>query len=465
MKIYLYTLALLLLIPISACEDFLEEEPRSLVAVDNFYNSVGDATKALYGSYHYLGPLYQSLGIGLVSDMAADVLSDGGGAGGSQATFFDDFTFNAASDILTEAYGNHYDLINSVNTLLSQTEGVDLGDDAAQAVVEGEAKFLRALAYFNLVRLFGAVPLRTEPTTSTVGLDIPRASVDEVYQRIVQDLTEATAQLADESAEPGRANRVATQALLAKVQLTRQDYAAALGALGEVVGKRSLYPDFADVFKVANENNTVESIFEVQYGLRPENSDILQFLTPDAVTGFGFVFGVYKAEDELVASFSEEDARRAVTLWNERDSVPFGGEFIRKFNDALVPGIQAIDAGQINYPVLRYADVLLMQAEALNAQNGGPTPEAHAAVNQVRTRAALPDLAPGLSQSAFLDAVLEERRREFVAEGHRWFDLKRNGKLAETLADKGFVAGKHELWPIPQAAIDANRNLDQNTGY
>ncbi|MEM9833741.1 MAG: RagB/SusD family nutrient uptake outer membrane protein [Bacteroidota bacterium] len=456
---------LIAVISISACEDFLEEDPRSLVTVNNFYNNIGEATKGLYGSYHHLEPIYESLGVGLVTDMSADVLEVGGGAGGSQSTFFEDFTYDAASDIVNSAYDNHYVLINSVNTLLAQTQGNDLGDDATQAAIEGEAKFLRGLAYFNLVRLFGGVPLRTEPTTSTEGLDLPRASEEEVYQQVIIDLSEAVAQLPEVSLEPGRANQIAANTLLAKVQLTRQNYAEAVSALEAVRGKRMLYEDFADNFKIENENNTVESIFEVQYGLRPENSNILEFLTPDAVTGFGFVFGVYKAEDELVGLFTDDDTRRAVTLWNEREGVEFGGEFIRKFSDGLVPGIQAADAGQINYPVLRYADALLMYAEALNGQNNGPTALAYEAIDEVRTRAGLSPLATGLDQTDFLETVLEERQREFVAEGQRWFDLKRNNLLNAELADKGFISGKNELWPIPLAALDANESLEQNNGY
>ncbi len=464
MKSLRYILLISILVTTS-CEDFLEEDPRSLVTVNNFYNNVDEATKGLYGSYHHLEPIYESLGIGLVSDMSADVLAVGGGAGGSQSTFFDDFTFDAASDVVNQAYANHYTLINSLNTLLERLQGSDLGNDASQGAIEGEAKFLRALAYFNLVRLFGGVPLRTESTVSTEGLDIPRASEEDIYQQIITDLTEAVSQLPEESVEPGRANQIAANTLLAKVQLTRSNYAGAITALERVLGKRELYEDFADNFKVANENNTIESIFEIQYGLRPENSNIIEFLTPDAVTGFGFVFGVYKAEEELVNSYAEEDSRKAATLWSEREGVDFGGTFIRKFSDALVPGTQANDAGQINYPVLRYSDVLLMYAEALNVQNNGPNASAYDAIDQVRNRAGLDDLTPGLSQADFQQAVLDERRKEFVAEGHRWFDLKRNNLLNIELAGKGFVSGKNEVWPIPLAALDANENLEQNNGY
>lgn len=465
MKNFRYILFTFLLFAQLSCSDFLEEDPRSQITTGNFYNTIGDATKALVGSYNYLGPLYQSLGIAIVTDLSADVLDRGAGAGGSQALVFDDFTQDASSGVVRDAYEGHYVLINSVNTLLDAIEGKSLGSGNQQIVIESEAKFLRALAYFNLVRVFGPVPLKTTSTTSIEGLDLERSSEESIYALIVGDLTFAANNLPEASASPGRINQVAANTLLAKVYLTLQDYDNAISTLELVIGKRTLYQNYSDNFILANENNTVESIFEIQYGLRPENSNIVEFLTPDNVTGHGFVFGVFKAEDDLVESFEDNDTRSDISFWNQSGEIVFDGFFVRKFNDALLPGVQATDAGQINFPLLRYSDVLLMYAEALNARDSGPSEEAYEAVNAVRDRANLDDLPLGLSQTAFEEAVLEERKKEFVGEGHRWFDLKRTGKLSEKLGSKGFVAGKHDFWPIPQAAIDANPSLTQNGGY
>lgn len=450
---------------LTACEGFLEEDPKSLISTNTFYNTVGDATKALYGVYNYLGPAYQSLGVGLVSDLAADVLTRGAGAGGSQALPFDNFSFDASSGVLEDLFLTHYNLISSANMLLFRVENADLSGGEGLNAVIGETKFLRALAYFNLVRLFGDVPLRTEPATSTQGLDISRTSAAQVYEQILTDLNDAVGLLNESSPEPGRVNLLAANTLLGKVHLTLGNYNEAVATLEEVIEKRSLYENYGDNFLIANENNTLESIFEVQYGLRPENSNIIQFLTPDNVPGHGFVYGVFKANEDFVSTFEENDARKVVTFWDNNEGDEFGGTFVRKFNDGLLPGVQATDAGQINYPLMRYPDVLLMYAEALNAANNGPTPAAYDAVDQVRNRAGLDDLPEGLNQQTFLEAVLEERKKEFVGEGHRWFDLQRNDMLAEKLAEQGFVAGKHERWPIPQAAIDANANLTQNDGY
>ncbi|MDO1451194.1 RagB/SusD family nutrient uptake outer membrane protein [Rhodocytophaga aerolata] len=473
MKTIKYTLFISLLLLGTACKDFLEEDARSLVPTESYYNNVTEASRALFGVYSSLTPVYSSLGLPLASDMAADVFTEGAGGGGSTLTFMDRHTFDASLGILADQYQVHYQLINNANSLLAQLEGRNLGNDAQQNSITGEALFLRALAYFNLVQVFGDVPLRTSPATSTQGLSVPRSSAEEVYAQIIADLEAAAGLLPEEGLAPGRAGRLAAYTLLAKVHLSRQDYLKASQALQPVLGKRRLYGTYIDNFKVANENNKVESIFEVQYGLRPVNSDLIQFMTPNEVTGHGFVYGVFRVEPGQIAAYADNDPRKSTIFWNQVNNRNFDGYYVRKYNDALLPGVQATDAGQVNFPVLRYADVLLMQAEIINGLNGGPTTEAYQALNAVRRRAygqpvdqpSAFDEVPGLGQAEFLEAVLSERRREFVGEGQRWFDLKRNNLLYIVLADKGFVKGKHEVWPIPQAAIDAEKSLTQNNGY
>lgn len=452
----------ILLLSLFSCQDFLEEQPKNQVSTDQYYKSIGEAEGALIGAYSYLTDMYHGTGINNISDATADVLTLGaGGGGGSSAVVFDNFSFNASSGDLLNAYDNNYNIINAVNTLLGAIEGKNL-DTEKQPVIEGEAKFLRAFAYFNLVRLFGDVVLVTQPATSVTGLKKTRDAEDLVYEQIVSDLKDAVASLNDDSPSKGRVNRLSVLALLGKVYLSMGNANDAVDALSQVIGKRSLYPNYADVFKVANENNAIESLFEVQFGLRPNSSDLIQFLTPTQVTGFGQVYSVFAAESSLVDAFEEGDLRKDVTLWNSFNDKSFNGSYIRKFNDGLLPGTDASDAGQINFPLLRYADVLLLYAEALNEVNEGPTEAAYQAVNDVRDRADLDPLPEGLNQEEFLQAILQERLVEFAAEGHRWFDLKRTAKLQEKLSDKGFVEGKHEVFPIPQAARDANDLLTQN---
>ncbi|WP_169513432.1 RagB/SusD family nutrient uptake outer membrane protein [Flexithrix dorotheae] len=448
-----------------SCQDFLEENPKSLVSLNSYYNTLNEATTALNGVYSQLQPLYTGLGIDLVADMSADVLTKGSGAGGSSALAFDDFTFDASLGIFADLYMNHYELINSANTLIFEVEKRDYSDENLKSTIIGEAKFLRALAYFNLVRVFGDVPFRIEPSLSTTGLDIERSDESVIFDQIISDLESASESLPENSITPGRANKISANALLAKVYLTRNDYSNSLESLEKVIGTRSLFQNYADVFKVNNENNIIESIFEIQYGLRPVNSDIIQYLNSDKLSGHGFIYGVYAADQKIVDAYEESDKRKMNSVWNEGQGVSFNQWFINKYNDALLPNVEATDAGMINYPILRYADVLLMYAEVVNEIKGGPDGTAYDAINQVRNRAGLTNLPQGLGQEAFLEAVLDERWKEFLCEGERWFDLKRLGKLEEVLNPYGFQKGKHELWPIPQAARDVNPNLNQNDGY
>lgn len=457
-RIYITIICLL-----SSCNNFLEEDLRSQVATDDYYNNVNELEKALYGAYSKLNTLYAGTGIPAISDITGEVSTNGtGGGGGASTRVFDNFAFNTSSGDLLNIYEQNYSLINAVNLLLYKSQQNNF-NTPKQAVIEGEAKFLRALAYFNLVRLFGGVPLWITPPLSLDNLNRPRNPESEIYEQIIQDLDDAVAGMNEASLVKGRANRLAALALLGKVHLTVGNYQLAIDAFNQITGKRSLYPNYIDVFKISNENNVIESLFEIQYGLRPNNNDIVQFFTPVQVTGVGFVYGVYSAENELLNAYEPADLRKDVTLWSEFGGKQFGGFYFRKFNDGLTPGVLATDAGQINFPVLRYADVLLMYAEALNELNDGPTPEAYAAVETVRLRAGLTDPLPtGLDKEAFLQVILKERLVEFAGEGHRWFDLKRTGKLSEKLASRGFIEGKHELFPIPQAARDANSALTQN---
>lgn len=455
-------LIITLFILLAGCTKFLKEDSKSLIPTENFYSSAAEASRALYGSYGQLRALYQNRGVAVISDLAADIV---GTKAASELIAFDNFSFDASNSILNSLYTDNYTIINSVNTLLYKIENKDLGNADTQKSIVGEAKFIRALCYFNLVTIFGDVPLRTDPVLNLDGLDLPRSPENEVYAQIVKDLNEGITLLKEGSVEKGRANRISAQALLAKVFLTMHQYNQALPLLQATMGKRSLYPAFADNFKLVNENNTVESIFEIQFGLRPNNNDFIAFFAPKELTKYGNAFGTYFAEDDYINSFEANDKRKDATIWFSMNGTVFPIISFKKFNDALIPGVQTTDAGQINFPILRYADILLMYAEVVNAINIGPTTEAYAAINQVRKRAGLENLPTGLSKNSFLDAVLEERKKEFGIEGQRWFDLKRNDKLSDKLGAKGFKSGKNEVWPIPQAALDANKNLSPTKGY
>jgi hypothetical protein len=467
MKKFLSTCAVAgLLFGGTACENFLDEQPKGQVATGAFYNTVGEATQAVTGVYTFLRPLYLGGSMTLASEMASDAFTFVSGAGGATVTLYETFQITPTDQATLLTYRNAYQLINAANMVLANLQGKTLtGTPGKQPILEGEALFLRAFTYYHLVQLYGDVPLRTEPSTAVAGLDIPRTPAAQVYETIVADAQKAVAQLPERSEAPGRANKLAALTLLAKVQLSLKQPDAAVATLKQVLGKRSLYREFGDNFRLTNENNTVESIFEVQYGLQPFNSDIVQNYTPVEVTGVGFVFQVYAPSKEALALLAPTDKRTAVTLWSSFNGKPFVQPFVRKFNDALVGTTQAADAGQINWSVYRYADVLLLYAEALNAAQKGPGAEALDALNQVRLRAGLSAQAAGLSQAQFVDVLLDERLREFLGEGQRWFDLKRTDRLAAYLSKNGFRTGIHEVFPLPRAELDANKNMTQNNGY
>ena len=465
MKKNKYMILVLLIGVISSCEDFLKEDSSSLVSTSSYYNTLDEATTALNGSYALLRPIYSSLGVKMSGDMMADVFQPGTGGGGGQQTF-DNFTHDAANGVFVDLYFNSYRLINSNNTLISDLEEKEFSNTTLKNKIIGEAKFLRALAYFNLARVFGDVPLITEPSVSSAGLDNPRTPVSEVYDQIIKILDEAINILDEKSLSVGRTNKIAANALMAKVYLTLNNQQKSLTYLNQVIGKRSLYDNFIDNWASANDNNTKESIFEVQYGNPPYNSNFIEYLTSPEVTGSGFMYNVFRVEDKLVKTYDSNDKRLTQGMWDKYNNVKFAdGWYVKKYNNKLASGTDRALSNTINFKVMRYSEVLLMYSEVLNAVNNGPTAEALNAVNQVRNRAGIDNLPAGLSKAVFLDAVVKERYKEFAGEGQRWFDLKRLGRLNDELAPKGFISGKNELWPIPQSARDANPNLIQNPGY
>ena len=427
---------------------------------------MGEATQALIGAYSQARPLYTATSLCFASDMASDELSFASGAGGSTVTAYDNFKFSATDISLINTYKYSYQLINSVNTLLENLKAKQLtGDNTKVPIIEGEALFIRAMAYYNLVMFFGDIPLRTEATASVSGLDIPRTPASKVYDLILADLKTATNQLTESGEGSGRANKLAALVLLSKVQLSLGQYSDAVNTLKLVVGKRQLYSSYGNNFKIANENNKIESIFEIQFGISPYNNDLIAYLTPAQVTGVGFVYGVFVPSSDALVKFDVSDQRTSSTFWNKINTTSFGGTYICKYNDPLLPGVQIADAGSLNIPIIRYSHVLLLYAEALNASSNGPTKEAYDAVNAVRTRSGLGVLSTGMSQDDFLEAILDEGLREFMCEGSRWLDLKRTNKLAKYLTKYGFKTGTHEVFPIPQAELDANKNMTQNPGY
>jgi starch-binding outer membrane protein, SusD/RagB family len=341
--------------------------------------------------------------------------------------------------------------------------------------------------YFNLVRLFGQVPIVTTET-KTIKAEFPsRGSVNDVYSLIISDLTEAeNLPISYPSSDLGRVTRGTAKALLAKVYLTRKNWQLAANKAAEVIalGNYDLMPDYANIFNVNNQNN-IESVFEVQYARVAQSGtggNLTNFFFSEfAPAGQGglIVTGVPNRNtagnmaptDAFIATYAANDPRKDKSLktfyTNPATNTPVFVNYTTKYLDATADGNNG--SGN-NFRVLRFADVLLIYAEALNEISGG-NPLAFNAINKVRTRArganpttVLPDFS-GLNQADFRQVIYKERRIELAFEFDRWFDLVRTGTLITTMRPLKNIQDRNILLPIPQRERQLNTNLSQNIGY
>lgn len=355
-------------------------------------------------------------------------------------------------------------------------------DTALKARLLGEARFLRALNYFNLVRLFGDVPLVTVPVSANLTPEeiYPfKSSATRIYGQIIEDLHFAAAKLPARYTNPndkGRATSGAALGILSKVYLTNKEWEKADSTALQVIESSvySLHPDYAANWKESNKNG-IESVFEVQFykKVTTENSQMVISGLPSIPGLFAAGVEIMLPTQDLLNSFDTNDYRKSVTFFDHYWQYNFEPH-IWKYWDQVAYKPSATSASGADFMVMRYSEVLLIYAEALNEANGGPGTEAYWAINKVRERArngnsaALPDLT-GLSQDEFRKAVLVERRHEFVSEGQRWYDLVRSATLIESVkrakGNQSNPSSFNNLFPIPQRELDINMNLTQNPGY
>lgn len=483
MKNIQYVLLGLLLTTLT-CNDFLEENPRSQLTREQFYNNEPDFRVALTSTYRPLQLMYNN-DIGMLTSVDTDEATVGNFPGG-EGDDFQDHVYGPGSNTLNNWWVRNYNGINQANAIITQADQVNLPSDDQELVdrYATEAKFLRALYYFNLVLAFGDVPLNLEPTTSLNGLLLNRTDQATVYVQIEQDLQDAEAALpvSYENDEIGRVTSGAASAILAKVYLHQNKFQEARDKAQEVInsGEYGLFEDYLDVLSVAAKNG-IEHIFSVQYarGLTESSMGRLYgFLTrsapleeevPAEVRGQS----AWAAEQGFFDAFPE-GYRKEVSLVPRvvtgADTLPLDANFphTRKYFDATKIDADG-DNNANNYNIIRYADILLIFAEAEN-EISGPTAAAYDAINQIRRRAQQQDISTpdptidlaGLSADEFRDAVIEERRWELAYEGHRRWDLVRTGKY---LAAVPSATARNVLFPIPQREIDLNSSLRQNDGY
>ncbi len=480
----------------SSC-DFLEEDPESLITSANYYKTEEDAVAAVNALYDYLtvGTDYlwdNGFGGIFFNDywVFQDLLSDNCYETLVSAEYrnLSEFRFTADNLRIELYWQDLYKTINAANVVIDKVPDIDFAENRKLHLLS-EARFIRAMMYFELVKYFGDVPLKTTSTESADDAFIPRSGEDDVYNIIITDLEYAEQNLSTNyRVGNGRPTPLAATALLGRVYLTKGDYSNASDKLSEVIDSHvyQLWPDYADIFKIANMNSG-EIIFAVNYsgtlseGFKPNQYHVRLLPSGLDVDGEGpeNAHGWEQPTDNLYNSFDPLDRRRAVTFitsytYSDGTTVNFDPHIGKFWDQEAEPRGNSTNSDVI---YIRYADVLLMYAEALNEVNNGPTTEAYDAINEVRKRARfngvveqniLPDLS-GLSYSEFRDAVLNERRLEFVMEGSRYNDLKRFGKLIEVVQASGKSNVNpqdiHYLFPIPQREIDLNKKLTQNTGY
>lgn len=474
------TALIILILPILASCKKLTESPQAIIVQDQFYKSSNDAISAVTSVYSSLNtdpggdfPMYGRQ-LYFLTDAPTDDATEGNAASNADVRAMGSITYIANNNRIQANWTQHYRGINWANVAIDNVSKMSIDTTLRNRLVR-ESKFIRALLYFNLVRLFGDVPLVLHQAATVSETTTGRAAAADVYNQIIADLTDAESLPPSYSGNDiGRATSGAAKTLLAKVYLTQKQWKKASAECLEVMTgpyKYDLFPHYADVFNKSSKNG-IEHIFSVQFLSNSGASNSRDRIMTDVFSGFSTkVPPDLPADSSLYKSYLPKDERRDVTyfttLTNPATGKPYHFTYLglRKFVDTtqlLTP----VESG-INFPVLRYADVLLMYAEAVN-EDQGPTQAAYDAINKVRERAKIPDLTAGLPQSNFRDSVYKERRLEFVQEGHRWFDLVRTGRLVSSVKNvkgKAAVSDKDNLFPVPQAEINVNPNLSQNPGW
>lgn len=468
--------AIFLLVAAVGCQS-LDENPEGFVSPDNFYTTVGQGEAALTGSMNQLWDYWSGYSYGYGSFIHDDQLLDG--------------DLNIASNFGNDLWNIHYRALNNINGVIRAVkEGSIKGVDQEDIdVLIGQARFLRAYNYFMLVRLYGDLPLITEDTPDPVTNPVTtRTSVSEVYDLIVSDFLFAIEKLpASWDGAPGKPSASAAKGFLAKVYLTMataplnqtDNYAKARDMAADLMddGTHSLVPNVYDVFKPENKYGP-----EMMWSFNSTGDDPAtdpQIWAPSVLEGWGDASIDPEWSDNWFAA-SPDEPRQDAYLILEANGIPYTEfdeqrPFIRKYmyiSDEEYSTYQS----RSNFPIIRYADVLLIYAEAANMAAGAPTPEAYDAVNQIRRRAfnldlnapsATADLPAGLSQAEFDAAVIEERNRELSFEYDRWFDIVRKRLLPTVFAGRDDILANYSdedyLYPIP--VFDAQTLGSQNPGY
>lgn len=462
MKKILVFASLATLLMTSCGDSFFDLEPASSVTIDKVYKTASDYNVAVIGCYAKLQSqvnFYTEC-----CEYRSDNLSLGAPTAGTQDRYdIDHFTEKPSNGILSSYWANFNNNVYRCNLLLDQIDGANFAENLKKQY-KGEAMFIRALNYFNMYRIWGGVPATKHVVNAAEALKVARYSDEQMFDLIAGDLKE----IVDNnylpetysSADMGRATSGAAKALLGKVYLTFHKWTEAKDILSQLIGKYQLVSPIAQVFNVDNKNNN-EIIFAVHFNKEIEGE------------GHSYWYNLTNASDDtnqtssLLNTFPTGDARKDLITYVQVEKTV---RLMNKFYDTKSPTFKTVGNDQI---LLRYADVLLMYAEALNEIQYDASEGSLALkyLNAVRQRAGISNLTAKQlpTQEKFRKGILVERQREFPYEGQRWFDLVRMGFAKSVMAENGVDIKDYQLlFPIPQQEIEKVGNksiLWQNPGY
>jgi starch-binding outer membrane protein, SusD/RagB family len=472
------------------CDKFLDKQPTGVESSATFFKNADQATKAVTAVYDVTGWHYsQELTEWFLGDICSDDAEKGGenAADWAELQQLKQFRGTASNTISYYRWSEFYQGVFRANLVIVNVPGIAM-DTTLKTRLVAEAKFLRGYFYFQLVKTFGGVPLVTHPLSPSDYCQ-PKASIEACWAQIEKDLSDAAQVLPEKSgygaADMGRATRGAANALLAKAFIFQKKWSSALDRAAMVIDSKEydLEPNYTDIFKRARENGT-ESVYEVQHMEIPtslyadlnegqETSIYQGSRKATYFTGWGFDCPT----QDFVNEFEPNDPRLKATVVfngdliyentpvqqkadNSMSPTKMGArKYMLEYEGAQTPGISNAPA---NWKVIRFADVLLFHAEAANETGDAAT--ALKSLNRVRKRVSMPEVST-TNQDSLRRAIYHERRVELGLEGQRFFDLVRQGRAAQVLANAGFVQGKHEYFPIPQVELDVCDKIKQNSYF
>lgn len=501
-KYKLIVLVLISLCILSCTDDFLELTDPNSINTENFFKNEGQIREAVNGAYGQLQNIFDNQFIfnELITDNTTVQINPQNRGQVDRVEAIDLWTYEASHFNIDVMFKDIYNNLLNINTILKRIEGADI-DENLKNQFKGEMLFLRAFHYYHLTQYFGDIFLILEPIEDIdSSFEITRTSSNEVYNQIILDLQDASEFLPRKSEysseDIGRAPKAAALTLLGKVFLTVGSSSDAIPPLRTVVEDLdyNLLSNYSDIFDPSNKNHS-ESIFEIQYqggnnlGVGSEFAYTFAPINSDGViTGFPAVetLGWNMPTNSIINAYEDGDLRKDVSLQEnytdlegQIQEVPYINKYM---NEHSFPGVT-----DDNWPVIRYAEAILLLAEALNEVTPSSN-EAIELVNQVRDRAGLGPLS-GVSQANLKEAILKERRVELAFENHRWFDLKRflsdqelvsflnahgQEELANPTIDRSGVPFNPNdytieafelIFPIPESQLLLTDNITQNPGY